>query len=149
MMYLSYTNDGLTSNKDKEQYLLAVVLNDEVFNNLRKIIDVSNSPFPYPVSYSFVFPNDQVRLLESDFIDELLEDRKNYQSWEIGGDDPLEYYRFLIHPYEPKEDFWYSTKPDKVLLTYGHHFSFGFDAYHNGETYYGYAFDWKDYLNRG
>jgi hypothetical protein len=146
-MYLSYTNDG-PNNKDEERLLLAVVLDGEFFDNVRKIIETCKVvKFPYSTTYEFVFPTDKVRLLESYGLDEAITDCKKYESWEMGGDDPLDYYRFQVHQYEPKEEFWkYCTKPDSVVLHFCNPNCFGFDAHYKGETYYGYAFDWSNYL---
>ena len=146
-MYLSHTNDY--PKYDGEQFLLAVVLEDEIFDNFKRIRDTCKDiDFPYRASYAFQFPTDKARLLEVGFLDEFIKDCKEYESWEMGGDDPLDYYRYQIHPYEPKEDFWHEIKPDSVTLTYTDGSSFGFDAHRKSETYYGYGIDWTRFLDK-
>jgi hypothetical protein len=141
-MYLSHTNDYNPNSNEKERYLLAVVLDNDVLDNVKRIRDTCERLIlPYQVRYSFVFPSEKVHLLENGFLDEFVKDCKEYQSWEMGCDDPLDYYRFQLHPYEPKEDFWNSLKPDAVTLCYSGD-SFGFDAYRDSKMYCGYSFNW-------
>ena len=144
MMYLSHTNDGP---KSSEKLLLAAVLDINVINDLRAITsECERINFPYPTHYRFVFPTDKVRLLEDGFLDEYLTDCKKYEQWALSGDDPLDYYRFQLHPYEPKEDYWNALQPDSVTLVYSHPNSFGLDATRRGITYFGYEFDWSKLL---
>lgn len=139
-MYLSYVNDF----PDKEDMLLAVVIDNKFLESIKKIKENTEKlVFPYPVQYSFHFPTDNVRLFESGDLDELVEDKKEYQSWERGGEDPLDYYRFQVHLYEPKEDFWYANQPESASLKHSFGNRFGFDAYCKGKIYYGYEFDWN------
>jgi len=143
--YISHTNDH-PQKKYGDGYLLAVKLDDEILSNLNNIVNSPGIDVPYPVSYRFGFPTENVKLLEIGFLDDFLKDAKVYESWERGNEDPLEYYRFNIHPYELKEDWEYAQKPLSATLIYGGRKDFGFDAYYNGENYCGYCFDWSRYL---
>lgn len=147
MMYLSYANDYESYSKEGAKHIIAVVLDDEFYHNLKSIQDISQrTTFPYRVDYTFRFPTDKVRLLESEFLDEYITDTKEYASWELGGDHPLDYYHHEVHSYEPKENFWYAIKPDVVMLTHSGGNSFGFNARFQNKMYYGYGFDWSRYI---
>jgi hypothetical protein len=146
MMYLSYANEDIEEGAD--ELLLAVVLDDKTIGNVKRIKEIcSELQFPYPPLYRFTFPKDKVRLLEKDFLDDYLKDCKEYASWEIGGDDPLDYYHFQLHPYEPKKDFWHCIQPIAVVLDYSGGNTFGFEASHGGKGYVGYRFDWCKLLD--
>ncbi len=142
MMYVAYTNDGPGSSDD-HQFLLVVVLNDDILKNLKVIKQNGQGiSMPYPLTFNFHFPVDSVRLIEAEDFDDLVKDCQHYEAWERGGDDPLEYYRYQVHNYEPKEDFWYASKPSSVELVYSSNNQFGFNAWYKGKIYYGYQFNW-------
>jgi hypothetical protein len=143
MMYIAYANDYARS-EGEEVLLIAVKLDESILNNLRKIIAaLSGLKLPYRAKYKFEFPTDGVRLLESSELAECVKDNTVVPDWAKGGDDPLEYYRFIVGDYEPTDEFAWALKPSSVCLSYGGAHDFGFDVHRNGKMYYGYEFAWE------
>lgn len=141
MVYLSHV--------DGTDQIIAVVLPPEFISILDRLkMMVGQLDFPYGLAaMTLNFPVDSVRLIED--VDEVLTDKKVYQSWERGGEDPLEYYRYEVHNYEPKEAFWQELKPDTVLLWFNGD-SAGFEVSRAGTKFHGYCFgvdQWRRLLS--
>lgn len=145
MMYLSKI--------DKSELIIAVALEPDFMAILDRVKHAhSGLDLPYRVeAMRLKYPVDGVRLIYG--VDEVLTDKKVYADWERGNEDPLHYYGFHVHDFEPKEDFWRETKPDSVCLWFDGH-SAGFDVTRvqigrSVETFHGYGFsldDWRGFL---
>lgn len=142
MMYLSLIGDT--------DYILAVALElnfGDMLLDLQRKCAALDPPYRME-AIRLQYPVDRVRLIDNR--DDVLVDRKVYADWERGNEDPLHYYGFEVHDYEPKEDFWHETKPYSVTLWFDG-YSAGFDATRvelgkGSQTFHGYGFGVNDWL---
>lgn len=137
-MYLSTVRQEI----EGDRYVLAVVLDEQVFQNMR-LIGEKMEQFPY-TALGFKFPVDNVRLIEPSYIDGLYEDM---EPGEISnGEDHLSYYGYELHNYKPLEDFWYATKPESAMLDFYSSNMFGFSVRYRGHYLDGLGVDFSRLL---